>query len=52
MELDNVHLPHPQSNGGFSVPSIGGGLVLLLYLAALVVDGVVSPAGAAVKVVV
>ena len=48
MKLDSVHLPHPQSNRRLSVASIGGGLLLL---AAMVVDEVVSPAGAVVKVV-
>ena len=28
MKLKNVHLPHPHPNGGFSDPSLGGGLVL------------------------
>ena len=37
MKLKNVHLPHPHPNGGFSGPSLGGGLVLPLCLAALVV---------------
>ena len=37
MKLKNVHLPHPHPNGGFCDPSLGGGLVLLLCLAALVV---------------
>ena len=29
MKLKNVHLPHPHPKGGFSGPSLGGGLVQL-----------------------
>ena len=36
-KVKNVHLPHPHPNGGFWDPSLGGGLVLLLCLTALVV---------------
>ena len=34
MKLKKVHLPHPHPNGGFSNPSLGGGPVLPLSLAA------------------
>ena len=37
MKLKNVHLLHPHPNGGFCDPPLGGGLVLLLCLVALVV---------------
>ena len=30
IKLKNVHLPQPHPNGGFSGPSLGGGLVLPL----------------------
>ena len=36
-KLKNVHLPHPHPNGGFSEPSLGGGLALPHCLAAMVV---------------
>ena len=35
MKLKNVHLPHPHPKGGFSVPSLGGGVVLAVHIAAL-----------------
>ena len=38
MKLKNVHLPHPQPNGGFLDPSLGGGLVLSLCLAAVIAE--------------
>ena len=37
-----MHLPHPHPNGGFSDPLLEGGMVLLLCIAALVVE--VEPA--------
>ena len=36
-KLKNVHLPQPHPNGGFLDPSLGGGVVLSLRIAALVV---------------
>ena len=35
MKLKNVHLPHPHPKGGFSVPSLGGGVVLAVHIVAL-----------------
>ena len=37
MKLKNVHLPHPHPNGGLSDSFLGGGVVLSLFLAAIVV---------------
>ena len=37
MKLKNVHLPHPQPNGSFREPSIGGSPVFSLRFAAPVV---------------